>query len=105
MQQGTWIGKEGESVEEISLDTILRRLDIEHVDAIKMDCEGCEYDLDLDRFAEVQFMGEVHLPDHGARWGRETALQKHAGEMWQFLCSHGRFAMHGCKRLETHVYG
>jgi len=70
---------------------------------------GCEYLLNFDRFAGAHFMGEVHLPAHASLWRGDdpeqpSGTRNSAEAVWQFFCSHRRFAMHGCEGLGAQVF-
>ena len=54
------------------LDTILDRYDIKHVDALKIDCEGCEYDVlkASSRIKDIDIIvAEFHINSHLRRKG------------------------------------
>ena len=103
------------TIQEISVTTLLALNKVTRVEAIKMDCEGCEYLLDYDLFESTKFLGEVHLPDRarisrvyceGCDSSERFDLLKEGSfmsiktdEVWKRLCEHGRFAIHGCETL------
>lgn len=95
------------------MKTLIGLINVTTLEAIKMDCEGCEYLLDYHLFESTQFMGEVHLPNRftdnryiceGCNSSERLQLFKGVAptspeDVWKHLCEHGRFAIHGCETL------
>jgi len=88
---------EHESVTTISLNDIVRNEGISRIDLLKMDCEGCEYDIlggtDASTFAKIgRIIIEYHdgkerqiekdLRRHGFSLDREAAENDRMGMLW-----------------------
>ena len=84
-----------ESVRTLSLDDIVRKHSLSRVDLLKMDCEGCEYDIlggtSASTFSKV---GRIILEYHDAREAElVTILGHHGFRLERQVAENGRMGM------------